>query len=239
MNDSDNTKPLNSNNGHGRKRMTVEIEQMLSLQEGINQHVHPEWRKQSFPWYRAIWTECAEMLDQFGWKWWKQQNTDWEQLQLELIDIWHFGLSDLLQRQASSPDSLNELAASLAETYLDQPPAHDSTAEQFRHAIEAFAATTLTTQQFAVIPFFRLMLLANLPMQVLFVQYIGKNALNHFRQCNGYKEGEYKKSWEGREDNEHLSDIINELTQSETTIANLYETVYQALEDRYQQLASC
>lgn len=223
----------------GRRLMTLEIEQMLTLQEGINQRVHPEWRGQKFPWYRAIWTECAELLDQFGWKWWKQQNTDWEQLQLELIDIWHFGLSDLLQRSADHSSDCSQLAHSLAQQYLDQPISHDSTAEQFRQAIEAFAATTLTTQQFALIPFYRLMLLANLPMQVLFVQYVGKNALNHFRQSNGYQEGHYIKSWQGREDNEHLSDIISELTESETTIANLYEKVYQVLEERYQQLNTC
>jgi len=217
--------------------MTLEIEQMLTHQEEINLHVHSEWRAQNFPWYRAIWTECAELLDQFGWKWWKQQNSDWEQIQLELIDIWHFGLSDLLQQLDPGQDrteALKKLANTLAQHYLEQPEAQDGTAEQFRQAIESFASTTLTTQQFALTPFFRLMHLANLPMQVLFIQYIGKNALNHFRQAHGYQTGQYQKFWQGREDNEHLSDIILELTERGTTIANLYETVYQALTTRYE-----
>ena len=224
----------------GHRLMTLEIEQMLSLQEKINTKVHTNWREQRFPWYRAIWTESAELLDQFGWKWWKHQEIDWNQVQLELIDIWHFGLSDMLQSlptQASSADQnsrFTQLSHSIAESYLDMPVPSDSTAEQFRTAIEHFASITITTQHFAPLPFYRLMHLANLPMQVLFIQYVGKNALNHFRQVNGYKTGEYQKFWQGKEDNEHLSDVINELTERGATIANLYDTVYESLDKRYQ-----
>lgn len=226
---------IKTNGQQGRRLMTLEIEEMLKLQEGINHRVHPDWRSQNYPWYRATWTECAELLDQFGWKWWKQQDTDWEQVQLELIDIWHFGLSDILQRAEKDMDSksLFTLANSIAQSYLDHPTSQDSTAEQFRDAIESFATITLTTKQFSLVPFYHLMHLANLPMQVLYVQYVGKNALNHFRQVNGYQQGSYQKSWHGREDNEHLSEIINELTQQGTSIANLYDTVYQALDNRY------
>jgi hypothetical protein len=35
--------------------------------------------------------------------------------------------------------------------------------------------------------------------------------LNFFRQDNGYKEGTYRKEWNGREDNEYLVEIINDL----------------------------
>ena len=49
---------------------------MADMQEQHNVLVHPQWREQGFEFYRAMWVECAEMLDHFGWKWWKQQKTN-------------------------------------------------------------------------------------------------------------------------------------------------------------------
>ena len=36
-----------------------------------------------------------------------------------------------------------------------------------------------------------------------------KNVLNKFRQDNGYKEGTYRKIWNGKEDNVVLSEILS------------------------------
>ena len=74
---------------------------MLELQDAMNRKVNPDWRQAGYAWYRAIWTECAEMLDHYGWKWWKHQEPDMEQVSLEIIDIWHFALSDLILRHDS------------------------------------------------------------------------------------------------------------------------------------------
>jgi len=81
--------------------MKQQIALMLTLQDEMNTKVNSDWREQGFEWYRAIWVECAEMLDHYGWKWWKAQAPDMPQVELELIDIWHFGLSDLLQSNSS------------------------------------------------------------------------------------------------------------------------------------------
>ena len=70
----------------------------------------------------------------------------------------------------------------------------------------------------------------NMPFDELFEIYVGKNVLNMFRQDNGYKEGTYKKIWNGREDNEHLSDIIKSLDSNSTTFK---DDVYIALADAY------
>ena len=69
---------------------------MAAMQEEHNKQVHPDWRENGYAYYRAIWVECAEMLDHFGWKWWKKQDADIDQVKLELVDIWHFGLSEML-----------------------------------------------------------------------------------------------------------------------------------------------
>ena len=59
----------------------------LSLQDKMNTKVNNDWRAQNFQWYRAIWTECAELMDHYGWKWWKNQPVDIDQSKLELVDI--------------------------------------------------------------------------------------------------------------------------------------------------------
>ena len=76
--------------------MEQQIIAMLELQDGMNTKVHPDWRNQGYAWHRAIWVECAELMEHHGWKWWKKQSPDRDQVILELVDIWHFGLSILL-----------------------------------------------------------------------------------------------------------------------------------------------
>jgi hypothetical protein len=69
--------------------------------------------------------------------------------------------------------------------------------------------------------------------ETLYVGYVGKNVLNFFRQDNGYQDGSYHKQWGGKEDNEHLVDIVAQLDSSSATFSDeLYtqmKTVYQKL----------
>ncbi len=64
----------------------------------------------------------------------------------------------------------------------------------------------------------------------LYRQYVGKNVLNFFRQDNGYKEGTYVKVWEGREDNEHLVEVMDALDLTKPEFSDL---VYEGLRSRY------
>ena len=196
---------------------------MAEMQDAHNKQVHPEWRQQGYGYYRAIWVECAEMLDHFGWKWWKAQSPDLEQVKLELVDIWHFALSELMRANTLN----DEMASQLVSIPTDAPDG-----ERFRCAIEAMAQSALQTQSFELAPFIEAM--RSLPMSYdeLFDLYIGKNVLNHFRQDHGYKTGEYRKIWQGREDNEHLIELLVELAASPK---DLPELLYQGLEARYQQ----
>ena len=64
----------------------------------------------------------------------------------------------------------------------------------------------------------------------LFAQYVSKNVLNFFRQDHGYKDGSYQKVWHGKEDNEHLVEVMATLSATSET----YPTeLYQALKQRY------
>ena len=190
---------------------------MADMQDEHNVLVHPQWREQGFEFYRAMWVECAEMLDHFGWKWWKQQTPDIDQVKLELVDIWHFALSDLMREGAIDPAVAEQLAAVHVAEATDP--------ESFRLAIEALAAACLSTRSIDLSAFCAAM--AALPMDYaeLYALYIGKNMLNRFRQNNGYKSGEYRKLWQGREDNEHLIELLDELSD-----------VPEQLPERYMQV---
>ena len=176
---------------------------MAVMQDAHNTVVASDWRTAGFPFYRAIWTECAEMLDHYGWKWWKQQTPDSDQVKLEVVDIWHFGLSDLILRNADAEELHDLLHIPAAEA-----PSHPDT---FRESIEDLAFESLERRAFPTRTFARVM--AGIPMglEELFRLYIGKNALNHFRQGNGYADGTYIKTWAGREDNEHLIEVLHDL----------------------------
>ena len=67
----------------------------------------------------------------------------------------------------------------------------------------------------------------------MYSAYVGKNVLNFFRQDNGYKAGSYVKNWAGREDNEHLVELVAPLDKSAEDFA---DQVYRALETRYREL---
>jgi len=198
-----------------------QITQMLTMQDAMNSRVSETWRSNGYEWYRAIWVECAEMLDHHGWKWWKHQEIDVAQVQLELVDIFHFGLSLRLM----AGDSVEQISRSLAKEL------HQGTAEDdFKIALENLAASAVADKVFNAKALADCMSLMNMDLDELFRQYVGKNTLNFFRQDHGYKEGTYIKIWHGEEDNEVLANLVNTL---DAGADDFQQQLYAALEEKY------
>ena len=175
---------------------------MLQMQAEMNARVDADWRGRGREWYRAIWIECAELMDHYGgWKWWKAAPHDAEQVLLEIVDIWHFGLSLRIAEDLDHRPTANAIASEWCE-----PPASAG----FLRDVEHLAAAALRDS--------------------LFTAYVGKNVLNFFRQDHGYRTGVYTKIWAGREDNEHLVEILAAL---HTDTPDFRESVYAALRARY------
>ena len=196
---------------------------MLELQTAMNSKVDPDWLNAGYPYLRAVLVEASEAIEHHGWKWWKKQTPDTEQVALELIDIWHFGLSILLQNS----DDLDALAAD-----IDQQLNVTTDEPDFRLDLEAFAGATLADRQFHIGKFGRLMAGVDMSFEDLYRGYVGKNVLNFFRQDHGYKDGSYRKHWQdGREDNEHLVEVVRELDAGSPSFK---DDLYQALSARYQ-----
>lgn len=206
--------------------MKQQIMTMLDLQNDMNTKVHADWRAQNFEWYRAIWIECAELLDHYGWKWWKKQTPDVDQIALELVDIWHFGLSLMLL----SNDSKDVLVDQVEQIFMSPVISDD-----FAIDLESFTEKTLITKDFDLQGFARLMAGINMDFETLYVGYVGKNVLNFFRQDYGYKDGSYVKQWNGVEDNEHLVQIVSTLDTSSSAFA---KNLYSQMELRYKELCS-
>lgn len=203
--------------------LTKQLQVMLKLQDEMNSKVHPAWREQNFAWFRALWIECGELIDHYGYKWWKKQDADMPQVQLEVVDIWHFGLSMRIDGRDFSVIA-EEMAAEIHSQNLEATGVIEAT--------EQLVARVLVKKSFHAGEFAQLMQAADLTMDSLFKQYVGKNILNRFRQDHGYKEGTYIKTWQGREDNEHLSEVLQSLPVND----GFAEAVYQALRAIYQEV---
>ena len=198
-----------------------QIKQMLTMQDAMNSRVSDTWRENGYEWYRAIWVECAEMLDHHGWKWWKHQEIDIAQVQLELVDIFHFGLSLRLMTGATVVSITDTLAIELTQS---------SNEKDFKIALENLASAAVTNKSFDAIALADCMRLMNMDLDELFRQYVGKNTLNFFRQDHGYKEGSYIKIWNGEEDNEVLAKLVNTL---DAGASDFQQQLYAALEAKY------
>lgn len=194
---------------------------MLEMQNAMNQKIHPQWFEQGFEWYRAIWVECAEMLDHYGWKWWKKQTPDTDQVILELVDIFHFGIAMRIDGKTSYQQLAEQLFTELNNV---------KTAGDFKQTLELLAGTAVVEKRFDAAAFAGCMQQIDMSLDDLYRGYVGKNTLNFFRQDHGYKDGTYIKVWNGKEDNEHLVEVVKSLDTEHPDFAKL---VYQGLVARY------
>jgi len=175
------------------------IDHMFALQEELNIRIKgPHWRDLNLDWLRAVWVECGEAMGYMNWKWWANKPMDLLNLQIELVDIFHFGMSWYLQRNITP--HINDCA---------WPGKTDV------EVLEFIASQAITRCGFPIDTF--LMLCERMGMDVpdLYKLYIGKQVLNRFRQDHGYKKGTYQKIWTIEtckdEDNVHMYQLVKEL----------------------------
>ena len=208
---------------------------MLTLQSSMNAKVDPNWVTARYPYLRAVAIEGAEAIEHHGWKWWKKQDKDLAQLQMELVDIWHFILSEILLRNGQSQAApLNHLLNALKQANNQQYIEFDNATYILKKLdlitkLELLIAISIA-RRIELAVFESIMHDCKLSWTELFCQYVGKNVLNMFRQDNGYKNGTYQKIWAGREDNEHLVKILESL---DSNIPNYEDEIYKALVSAY------
>ena len=205
-----------------RQAMITKAVTMLEMQDAMNCKVDEDWLDRDREWYRAVWIECAELMDHYGgWKWWKASSPDIEQVVLEIVDIWHFGLS----MQITPQRDFQAVATRLINEWEEK-----TTDTDFLRGVETLASEAITNQRFSVASVRFLLSKVERTFDDLFRGYVGKNVLNFFRQDHGYKDGSYIKTWDGEEDNVHLVEILE---QADLNAPTIKDDVYAQLASRY------
>lgn len=208
-----------------------QIANMFELQDRLNKHLNPEWMDVGYDWSLAVVSECAELADQIGWKWWKHHlQAPLPQTQLEVVDIWHFLLSAYLEN-----DRIEDVAERLlAEPDLRAAPGPiDGRYALRRTKVLAGTAALYGAGTLRTLPeFCSLMRSVRLSFDELYALYMAKAMLNLFRWDNGYREGTYQKQWGDVEDNVYLESILH-------GCPNLpHEQITTLLQQRYQEITS-
>ena len=211
---------------------------MLQLQAQLNDATNGEdWTKgitkngKTINWKRCIYMECAEMIDSFPWKHWKniEVEPDWANLQIEVVDVWHFIMSLAIENYSQTlrggvedvANDISELSSftqieTLATEFADQ----NSVIEKVENIMRIALAKEKLELEALVSEFFDLVIMSGLNLDTLYRLYVGKNILNQFRQDHGYKDGSYIKVWDGEEDNVVMKRIWEE--NGELTPEKLY-----------------
>jgi hypothetical protein len=206
------------------------IIEMLQMQiETNNLAAGPTWHQDNLEWSTAIWTECAELQDSLGWKWWKEGAVDLDNARVEVIDIWHFGLSHMLSQTGVNASEVDNLATRITAAFRESELSPYISTED----ANVLVAKGALNGRFPLGIFLDLAKSVSLSTDLLRGIYIGKAALNAFRQHNGYADGTYQKMWEGKEDNAHMMDLLGAHNPLDP---DLYANFMRDLSDKYSQV---
>ena len=199
------------------------------------------WRECNHPWYRYAWLDCAEGIGHLGFKHWKTEKCDIAQANLEVVDVLHFALSDYLntvELTGSKDDHYSAVADKwLTDFAIVEAMSSEVPKYSYRDAFEYMAAQYNYTKKCDSPTMIMLVENSALSWSELYILYVGKNALNIFRQANGYNNGTYEKIWGKDEDNVHLDNIINSF-KVHPPKGDFYMSVMTALDSLYTTLVT-
>jgi dimeric dUTPase (all-alpha-NTP-PPase superfamily) len=216
------------------------ILQMLELQQSLNDATNGlNWEEgitkngKKIDWRRCIYLESAELVDSYPWKHWKNINAspDYANIKIEIVDIWHFVMSEVLRvYKINNLGSREEIATVVSnmngfEEFKQSQKSEILNIYNEIALVEEMIKTLFCNRDInaLIVSFLTMSSKLNLKLPELYKLYIGKNILNKFRQNNGYKEGSYIKIWNGKEDNLVMQNILKE--KDDITPDALYEAL--------------
>lgn len=220
--------------------MDRKIKDMLDMQDALNISTSGEaWKEGTtsegvqIQWNRCIYMEAMEAVDSFSWKHWKDLSgePDWNNLRIEVTDIWHFIMSELIR--TDSLNVIDDLDSSLIKDENIKPEEQETIISNLESlALKSLTAQTSGEEEHASIlsDFYKILSSVGMSLDDLYKLYVVKNQLNQFRQAHGYKEGTYIKIWDSVEDNVIAKNIMDEDPQLTPT------QFYRKLENEYEEV---
>lgn len=205
------------------------VKECMALQDSFNAVVNPDWKKAGYSWRRAMWIESAELVDHLGYKWWKNvdQKPDRQQILLEIVDIFHFIISESMVERKTADNILSSYEWAKRHTYA---PNKEKQIKQ----VEEFVMLCLESNQNILTSFFQIVVALKFEIEDVLRWYLGKNALNKLRQDHGYKDGTYRKQWtfdgELVEDNKVLEYVLRDSPDLG------FQDIYAKLDAYYQSM---
>ena len=166
------------------------LKEMFVLQQKLNDETNgKDWEKgynkhgRIINWRRCIYMECAELIDSFNWKHWKDINIapDWDNITIELVDIWHFVMSLGLEYYKNEnlgtiDDIVNEIVESqFYNEFCLEPVAPDaSDSLMIVSVIEHFMKDALEAKPFYKLSddFFETCLQCGVNIDILYKYYV-------------------------------------------------------------------
>lgn len=199
---------LNNVIDYGLWQETVEI------QKRFNDSVAPGWQldknHKKYDYWMAILDETVEVLGSKHWKWWKNTDkmgtVDWNNLQVELVDIFHFVLSVAIQNE-----SQHILFSQLVNLEMGRDKLTAIRDDEF---FDKFWDEFLMAVQFKNLPLVAVRLVeywyrSGGDAAQLFMEYRVKSALNDIRQEFGYgAKNSYIKMWTDNETGAKVEDNV-------------------------------
>jgi len=219
-----------------------QILQMLELQQQLNDATNGEnWEEgitkngKKIDWRRCIYLEAAELIESYPWKHWKNIDAkpDYENIKIELVDIWHFVMSEALRLyKVNNLGNIEELSQNIMamQSYKNLENPKDSELDSYEQIalVEEMMRVLFCSDDIdqLINSFLEVTSKLGLNLSTLYALYIGKNILNKFRQENGYKDGSYIKTWNGQEDNVVMQNFLS--NRYDITPNELYEALWLA-----------
>ena len=216
-----------------------QILQMLELQQQLNDATNGEnWEEgitkngKKIDWRRCIYLESAELVESYPWKHWKNIDAqpDYENIKIELVDIWHFVMSEALRLyKVEALGTIEQLAENITamDSYKNLEEAQESQLDTYEQIalVEEMIKVLFCSDDINQLTnsFLNLTSQLGLNLSTLYALYIGKNILNKFRQDNGYKDGSYIKIWDDKEDNVVMQGLLAD--RADITPDELYEAL--------------
>lgn len=201
---------------------------LVEAQSKLNEIAVTGWKDQDLDWDMAIMDEAMEVFNSKNWKWWKdtdKNNVDWDNLEVEMIDIFHFLLSKSIKE-----DNANMIYMAMATAENDkEAKTLDKFFENFWD--QFLMACVIHSTPIQIVAWTEAWYKIG-SFDKLFSGYIIKGALNKIRLEYGYKEGTYKKIWNGLEDNDAVRPLFKDY-DFDIDAHDPIELAYDIIEDYY------